>query len=327
MHIANPGPGEHAGFRKLVNAEIRPDHGTTSAWDDFPLILDPANSGWTLVARTAEGAVVAGLAALIREYTTNCGRISVAGLGSVVTHPDHRGQGLSRALQDEMVARLRRQKVPLAVLWTDKPEIYAGRGFTTAGWEHHVVLDGADLPPDTRARAYVDSDADAVAALYAAHRWRTVRRPGDDARLYGMPGTRGLVAVDAADAVTAACFCGKGADFPGYVTEWSGALDRVVGLLGVVVERGWADHLLAPPGSEALVDALASRGASWFANPSGQWCVLDPAGLAKAARAAGVAPPADANAADAAAWLGRVDSEGLPQPGPLHLAVWGFDSV
>lgn len=324
MHISNPGPGEHAGFRILVNAEIRPDGARTRAWDDFPLILDPANSDWTLVARSGDGAVVAGMAALIRDFSTNCGSIPVAGLGSVVTRPDHRGQGLSRALQDEMVSRLRRQNVPLAVLWTDRPEIYAGRGFAAAGWEHHVVIRDLDFPDNADIREYRSEDAGAVAALYAAHRWRTVRLPGDDARLYGMPGTCGLVTVGSGGEVTAACFCGKGADFPGYVTEWSGPVDAVLSLLGAVRARGWAHTVLVPPGAEVLVDALTARGAGWFATASGQWCVLDAPRLARAARAAGVDPPAGA---EATAWLGRVDGDGLPRQGALHLAVWGFDSV
>jgi len=324
MHISNPGPGEHAGFRKLVNAEIRPSGSRTSAWDDFPLILDPENSAWTLVAVADDGAVVAGMAALIRDFTTNCGRISVAGLGSVVTHPDYRGQGLSRSLQDEMMARLQRHNVPLAVLWTDQPEIYAGRGFATAGWEYHVVIRELDLPGSMGLRPYEASDAAAVAALYRTHAWRTVRQDGDDARLYAMPGTRGLVATDGEGQVTAACFCGKGADFPDYVTEWSGPVEAMLPLLGAVRDRGWAHTVLVPPGGELMVDALASRGAAWFASASGQWCVLDAVRLADAARTAGIDPPSGADAVD---WLGRVDGDGLPRPGALHVAVWGFDSV
>lgn len=324
MHIANPGPGQHAGFRSLVNAEIRPDHGDTSAWDDFPLILDPSNAAWTLVALDDDGNVAAGLAALIREFTTNCGRITVAGLGSVVTRPDCRGQGLSRALQEEMVACLRRKNVPLAVLWTDQPEIYAGRGFTTAGWEHHVLMDGAELPTGGAVRDYEPADAPAVGALYGAHPWRTVRLPGDDALLYGMPGTRGLVGTDPDGRVAAACFCGKGGDFPDYVTEWSGPVERVLPLLGTAVQRGWASRILVPSGGEPLVEALAARGAGWVAQPSGQWCVLDAPDLARRLTEAGLEPP---QGDDATSWLGHVGDDGTLHPGPLHLAVWGFDSV
>jgi GNAT superfamily N-acetyltransferase len=256
------------------------------------------------------------------------GRLAVAGLGSVVTRPGFRGRGLSTALQNAMLERLRRQDVPLAVLWTDQPEIYAGRGFAAAGWEHHADLAGVawpPAPPDLVVRAYADTDAAAVAALYAGHRWRTVRAPGDDGRLYGMPGTRGLVAVDPAGAVVAAVFSGKGADFPGYVPEWDGPVAAVMALLAEAWRRGWAEAVLVPAGGEALLEALAARGAGWAVQPSGQWCVVRPDLLAAAAATAGVRPPAAGDRA--AAWLGAPDGQGGVRPGVLAAAVWGFDSV
>ncbi|MFN2372010.1 MAG: GNAT family N-acetyltransferase [Candidatus Krumholzibacteriia bacterium] len=328
MQIAIATAGDHAGFRALVDAEIRPDRAKTHAWDDFPLVLDPANAPWTLVARAPDGSVAAGVAALIRDHTTSLGTLAVAGVGSVVTRPEFRGRGLSTALQNALLERLRRQDVPLAVLWTDQPEIYAGRGFAAAGWEHHADLAGVawpPAPPGLTIRAYAGTDAPAVAALYARHRWRTVRQPGDDRRLYGMPGTRGLVAVDGTGAVVAAVFCGKGADFPGYVPEWDGPCDAVLALLAEAHGRRWVEAVLIPAGGEALLEALAARDAGWAVQPSGQWCVVRPDLLAAAAAAAGVAPPAAAE--QAAAWLGAPDGQGGVRPGVLAAAVWGFDSV
>ncbi|MBE0564735.1 MAG: GNAT family N-acetyltransferase, partial [Krumholzibacteria bacterium] len=266
MQIATATAGDHAGFRALVDAEIRPDRAKTHAWDDFPLVLDPANAPWTLVARAPDGSVAAGLAALIREHTTTLGPLRVAGLGSVVTRPEFRGQGLSTALQEAMLAKLERQDVPLAVLWTDRPEIYAGRGFAAAGWEHHADLGGVSFtaaPPELAVRTYRPADAEAVAALFARHPWRTVRQPGDAARLYGMPGTRGLVAEDPAGRVIAAVFCGKGADFPGYVPEWDGPPQAVLPLLAEARQRGWAEAVLVPAGGETLLERLAALGAGW----------------------------------------------------------------
>ncbi len=329
MHIAIAAGGDHARFRDLVNAEIRPDRANSNAWDDFPLILDPNNADWTLVAKAPDGRLMGGIACLIRDHATSLGTVAVAGIGSVVTEPEFRGQGVSAALQNALLDRLRRQDVPLAVLWTDNPAIYAGRGFTAAGWEHHIALGGVEwpeTPPATVIRPYADADAGAVAGLFAGHRWRTLRRPGDDARLYGMPGTRGLVAADRDGRLEAAVFCGKGADFPGYALEWSGSTPRVLDLLAEAVRRGLAEAVLVPAGGEALLAALADRGAAWAVQPSGQWCVLRPDLLARLAAAAGAAAPQDP--ADPAAWLGAPDPAGArPVPGPLAVAVWGFDSV
>ncbi|MCP4572073.1 MAG: GNAT family N-acetyltransferase [bacterium] len=324
MQIACPSPAEHAAFRDLVNAEIRPGKGETRAWDDFPVILGEENRSWTLVARAPDGRLAAGLACLVRSFTTSLGILPIGGVGGVVTAQEFRGQGLSRRLQEAMLAHLHRHNVPLAVLWSDQPEIYAGRGFGPAGWEHHLLLEHVDLPVIDGAREYRPEDAEAVEELYASHPWRTVREPGDSRLLYGMPGTRGLVVADGDDRPVAAIFCGKGADFSGYVTEWSGEPWPVLGLFREARERGWASHVLVPPGGEKLLNAAAERGGRWFASVSGLWAVLDDRALRKAAEAADLAVPEDMVPA---AWLGGVGDDGCSRPGLLHVAVWGFDSV
>jgi GNAT superfamily N-acetyltransferase len=328
MEIAGLTAAQHADYLALVNAEIRPPGAATQAWEDFPLALDRSNLPWLLGASGADGRLVGGLAILVRSFATSCGDIAVGVVGSVVTRPDQRGQGLSSRLQAAAMALLRRQEVPLAALWTDRPEIYAGRGFIPAGWEWHAGLGEARLPetpPDgVTLRGWRPEDTPAVERLYGAHRWRTLRQPGDAARLYGMPGTRGLVA-EAGGEVRAAVFCGKGADFPDYVAEWSGEPELVLSLLGLARARALAGAVLVPAGGEALADRLAAAGSPPVAMASGCWAVVRPDLLAARLTAAGIRPPSAA--ADARAWLGTVTDDGGVAPGPLTLAVWGFDSA
>jgi len=329
MQIARVTPDELTDFLALVNAEIRPDHAKTNAWDDFPLVLAPENRDWMLAIRDEAGRLVAGMAALIRDFRTTCGVLPIAGIGSVVTREEYRGRGWSSALQNEMLALLRGKDVPLAVLWTDQPEIYAGRGFAPAGWEVHVDFTEADLTTDAdtrgRVREYRPGDTEAVQILFEGHELGTVRQPGDSAKLYGMPGTRGPVLADAGDRPEAAVFCGKGADFPGYVAEWSGTIEGVTPLLERAREGGLATHLLAPAGAEGIVNPLVDRDASWFAQASGYWAVLRPDILQE--RIAGVfAVPAEEEF-DPETWLGRVDDDGDILDGPLGVAVWGLDSA
>jgi GNAT superfamily N-acetyltransferase len=329
MQIARLTPNEHSEFLNLVNAEIRPDRAKTNAWDDFPLILAPENRDWMLAIRDPAGQIVAGLACLIREYSTTCGNLYVAGIGSVVTRAEFRGRGFSSALQKEMLRLLREKNIPLAVLWTDEPEIYAGRGFKAAGWEIHVDLSEADLTANEGTsrgiRDFVGSDTEAVEALYDRHPLRTLRMPNDSRGLYGMPGTRGLVLTDSNDIPLAAVFCGKGADFPEYVTEWSGPTERVIPLLNKAKELGLARSLLVPAGAEGIVDELVDRGAAWIALPSGYWKVIDPDALTSLCDDSADLSPEQMS--DPCTWLGTIDETGDPSPGPLAIAVWGFDSV
>ena len=329
MQISQVDEITHTEFLDLVNAEIRPDIAKTTALEDFPLILGRENREYQLVCRAPDGRLAGGIACLIRKYKTSCGVISVAGIGSVVTHPDFRGKKLSTALQNEMLALLRGKNVPLAVLWTDKPEIYSGRGFSPGGWEIHAELADlqASLPCHVpwRVRGFRPEDVPVVEGLYLRHPFGTVRQAGDSGALYGMPGTQGLVAVDDSDQALAAVFCGKGADFPAYITEWDGPHDLVVALFAEARDRGLASRVLIPAGEEDIVNTLVDQGASWFTTHSGFWKILDPAYLAELVTRSGDSPPEKAG--QTSAWLGGVGQDGQPLVGPLTLAVWGFDSV
>ena len=179
MPIVSVSPADRAGFLELVNAEIRPDRANTNAWDDFPVILGPQNSPWQLVFKMDDGTIAGCIACLIRTHKTSCGDIPIAGIGSVVTHPDFRGRGISSALQNEMLLRLKGKNVPLGVLWTDQPEIYAGRGFATAGWEIHASVSDLTITESMEAswniRSYRPEDAPAVEFLFNQHPYRTFR--------------------------------------------------------------------------------------------------------------------------------------------------------
>lgn len=323
MTIRTVRPGERGRLLALVESGLRRTGSPTGPADDFPLALGEANRDWQLVVEE-EGEFLAALACLIRPCVTSAGELPVAAIGSVVTAASAQGRGLSRRLQAEVLARLGEQGVPLAVLWSDRPELYRARGFASAGVEFHVELDGwrsPDAPPDAVVRPYAQGDAAAVATLHARHPYRTRREPGDDALLYGMPGTRGWVLeMSAGAAPTAYAFCGKGQDFPDWILEWGGEPSAVAVLVAHLYVHAAARWLLAPQGAQEMAARLAAGGARVVARPSGLWCVTSASRLATLV---------GGTARDRAAcmWLGRVDESGLPRPGPLQLAVWGFDSA
>ncbi len=328
MEITSFSPEQFTDFLSMVDDQIRPPGSSTHAWEDFPLILARENS--SMILGICEGdRVAAGIACLVRQFQTSCGPIPVAGIGSVVTRPEFRGRGFSKALQKALIERLASDDVPLAVLWAERPEFYTGRGFAPAGWEFHLDMTGvrayAGFPQGFSFRAFKPEDSAEVAALYDHHPYRTIRPPDDDARLYTMPGTRGLVATGEGDKVVAAVFCGKGADFIDYVTEWDGPLGLVIPLLGECRSRGWARQVLVPPGGEGLADQLVRLGGTVAAQPSGHWLIIQPEKLSRYMQGAGHGVPQDP--ADPASVLGAVGPDGVIIPGALTIAVWGFDSV
>ncbi len=329
MSIESITAANRAEFLNLVDAEIRPDRAKTNAWDDFPIILSASNSQWQLIYRAEDGTIAGCMACLIRDLQTSCGKIPVAGIGSVVTRPQFRGQGISSALQNEMLNRLRGKNIPLGVLWTDQPEIYAGRGFHAAGWEIHASVSELtirnDLDSSFLIRPFSSEDTNRVQKLFDEHALRTLRHPGDAAAYYCMPGTIGYVLCNSSEQIVAAVFCGKGGDFPNYITEFCGSSQLLPFLFKHVHQLDLADQVLIPPGNENLVNSLVDLGAGWMATPSGQWVVLAPQVLDEIVRQSGETVPAEIM--NPKAWLGGVDSSGMPQTGPITAAIWGFDSV
>jgi GNAT superfamily N-acetyltransferase len=321
-------PAHFDTYLALVESALQPAGAATTARQDRPVLLSPANADQSL-GIIRDGKLIAGLAYVVRQYVTSCGRIPVAAVGGVVTHPLYRGQGLSRMLQERLVADLARRNIPLAVLWSDQPSVYAGRGFRAAGWEFHLELaatgDGQETPAGFSIREFVPTDTEAVAALYRGHPLRTERLPDDFREHYGMPGTRGLVAAAADGQAAAAAFCGRGADFADYVTEWNGPIGLVLPLLHRARAKGLARWVLAPPGSDHLVDRLLAGGAGLQVHDGGLWAVVQPEQLSRYLQGAGQGAPAVTD--DPAVWLGSVTPAGKIKLGALTVAVWGFDSV
>lgn len=324
MDICPVSPSEYAEFVAFLNAGMRPTGRPTRAVDDFPVILSERNLTGFHGMRDKTG-WIAGLAVLTRPFETTVGTLRVAGVGSVVTRTDCRGRGYSGRLQRHVLDHLTAQEVPLAVLWSDRPEIYAGRGFAPAGWEFHLELGALSerwqTPDGAAPRELNAADIPQVVGLYERHPLRTHREPDDHAELYGMPGTRGL-GIFAGDRLLAYAFCGKGDDFPDYVTEWGGEVEAVLRLLAAVAARGFAAHALVPVGREDVLERAAASGARFAAVPSGLWVVLRPDVLESCI---GRRPEGDPS--DAASWLGRLTPDGQPVEGLLQTAVWGFDSV
>ncbi len=315
---------EYKDFVAFLNAGMRPEITATRAEDDFPVILSPDNLEGLWCMKDDSG-WIAGLAVLTRSFTSVLGPVRVAGIGSVVTRPDKRGQGLSKQLQTRVLGELAGQDVPLAVLWTDQPAIYSGRGFHEAGWEYHVDLSGARLaglvPPGAEVRPFLPSDVTAVSMIYDAHPLRTLRHSGDNTKLYTMPGTRGLVLAMGHD-ILAYAFCGKGDDFPDYVAEWGGKAEPALAVMAAAQEQGLASRVLVPAGREDLLKVASRRGAGHGLISSGLWSVIRPDLMPIPE---GVKP--SGRPEDPATWLGRVDDEGRIKPGCFQLGVWGFDSV
>lgn len=284
-------PEENGDFVAFVDACFGRPEGR-SLRREFPTALAADNARHHFEG-SVDGRRVCAATALVRPWMTTAGRIVVACVGCFATAPDHRGQGLSGRLQSVVLEHLRREGVDWAALWTDRPEIYARRGFRPAGAEVHGRLDTVEWPRPAAGdtvRPATPDDASTVAGLYRGHPLHAERTEADVAA-YLDPSTSRSWVLERGGEVVAYASLGKGDDFPGYVHDYGGEVGAVHVLWGAAVGAG-ARSVLLPAGTDAY-----RRGAA-------------------AAMPGSVVPTAMIHAFD-----------GAPRPAATGFAVWGFDSA
>lgn len=285
-------PEENPEFVAFVDACFARPAGT-SLRRTFPLALGPGNHRHQYEG-SIDGRRVCAATAWIRPWWTSAGRIVVACVGNFATAPSHRGRGLSGRLQTRILDGLRDEGAAWAALWTDRPSLYARRGFRAVGIELHAELAAVRWPgpgAGETVRPASPDDAARLLPLYETHRWRAERRVEDLAAHLDPTVSRTWV-LERDGAPVAYASLGKGDDFPGYVHEYAGEPAAVHVLWGVARAEG-ATHVLLPQGTEAY-----RRGAA----------LSLPARVHEAAMIATLDPAA-------------------PRPSAVDFAVWGFDSA
>lgn len=188
----------------------------------------------------------------------------VGAIGSVVTDPNHRNQGLSTTVIKDCLEEASRQQCDLAVLWTDLYDFYRKMGFELAGTEFGLVIDKPLKSAATGLRFSDDSkvSAEAIHRLYSAHTVGSVRTIDDVRKFLAIPKTKIYTAWEADGSLAAYAIEGKGADLGGYIHEWGGPVSKVLALLSWVKSRAAGSlTLIAPRHSQNLVAQLQAQGA------------------------------------------------------------------
>lgn len=226
---------------------------------DFPLALGRSNLGHIYLGTIDDSVVCAG-SALVRNWHTSAGILRTACLGSLSTPRDFRGRGYNAALQQWMLDRLQEEDVDWALLWSDQPEVYRGRGFVPLGREQHGRLNSREWPqlPSGLRLAIADTrDAAALLELYQQHPWRCERSLEDmQGHLHARNSTV-LMLLEGRE-LRAYAALEKGQDFRHYVHEYGGAVELVHALWGEAARRGM-ENVLIPEGAERYLEGAAER--------------------------------------------------------------------
>lgn len=236
---------------------------------EYALSLRPDHFANHRVVRSIEGFAAH---AMFHRVVARVGetRLPMGLIGLVYTDPKARGRGLGSQVVAACVEAIKDQGIPLAVLWSDRPDFYARQDFHPAGREELLVMDercirdaGRRLAaPGTgiEVRGVARDDFEALEPLYASKRSRAERAAGALARQAAGPGVHMRVA-QREGRVRGYAAMGRGDDFQGIVHEWAGETAAVLACLGDLARDRPALGMLAGPDADPLLDALRAAGA------------------------------------------------------------------
>jgi GNAT superfamily N-acetyltransferase len=227
---------------------------------EYPLTMGPDGSRRHQCVYAGDRPVAHAMSHSI-EVVARGRRLPLGMVGNVFSDPAWRGRGLASACVEAAVAELRGEGACLALLWSDRRELYARLGFQPAGRERLWDLAGAsERCAGVASAAARPCDLPALERLYAAKRVRAQRPPGALARLLAAPDTH-LALARAGASPLAYAACGRGDDFHGVVHEWAGPPEAVAACVARLRRMHGAHTLLAGPEPDPLEALLARAGA------------------------------------------------------------------
>jgi len=250
--------------------------------DEYPLVFDERFEGG-VIALEQDGVVASACATLVRDFLVGSLSVRVGLIGSVATHPAHRGRGLATQLLERAEQALAQDGCVFALLWADDASFYAHRGWSAIGCETDFVIEAwqeGRLAGANGIRAAGPDDWAAIHRLYTLHRERVDRSLAETRALLSGPNIETLVLQRTRDVAAYSCL-GRGGDLARTVHEWSGSDADVIALVRAHMlrakQRGAEGpiYLLTPPTARSLHDRLRGCGLSGADGVLAQGKLLD----------------------------------------------------
>ena len=224
----------------LMERVLHPVHPLAEA---YPLAFQEGFPG-KVVQLADEQAARCALAVVPRVFVLPGGAIKLGLIGSVVTDPAYRQQGLASQALAAAEEYARREGCLATLLWADDAGFYLARGYRAVGVEVDIPL-----PPDVLnrlpvaqgVREYEQRDLRLMHVLHVSQPVRVHRSLEETRALLSVPGCRVLVATRD-DMPIAYAILGRGEDLAHVIHEWAGEAQAVLGLIRAHAERYYAER-------------------------------------------------------------------------------------
>ena len=263
---------------------------------EYPLVFYDRFDGRVVALKEGDD-VRSACGVLAREFVTPNGNVRGGLIGSVVTDPAWRDNGLATRILIEAEATLEIDGCAFVLLWAEDPGFYLRRGYGPIGREVDFVLsyDLVDILPDLDGiREMTSADFESVHDLYTRHGVRVSRSIDETRALLECPNMTSLVYERDGEVIAYTCM-GRGKDLCDAIHEWSGEVDDVLGLIRANLVRRFATEqpedrlaklaapdadlrylfLMAPPSASKLCGRLEDLGAPSSQSMLGLGKILD----------------------------------------------------
>jgi GNAT superfamily N-acetyltransferase len=257
-----------------------------SVLQEYPLAFDPKNSPNIRIVKDENNEIVSHAVLKPTIVRTPYAVFNIGMIGSVMTDPRYRQQGLSASLIEGCIEQAHVLKCDFLILWTDLYDFYRKFGFELAGTEISLIINGSFKPEKPRNDLKIINshqiDPNAILRLYNLHSVTSHRTAEDIKKYLHIPNCRIYTAWNQRNQLEAYAIEGKGVDLQGYVHEWGGNTSAVLQLFQHIhQEQGKEIIVITPPQCKNVIRQTLAGGASSYEGILGMIKIVDKAALAK----------------------------------------------
>lgn len=206
---------------------------------EYPTALNPSNvHNMSIITDTVDNKILAH--AVLKPFIckTPSAIFKIGAIGSVVTDPDARNQGLSKKNLLNCLDKAQAQDCDFVMLWSDQYEFYRKFGFELAGFEHSFII-SKPLPMVNKDYKFLKGpriDPSAILKLYNQHTVNSVRTVEDIQQYMNIPNSNIYTMWNPQNQLVAYAVEGKGVDLQNYIHEWGGSTPDILDLISYMIQ-------------------------------------------------------------------------------------------